>query len=108
MRRRSSSCSKVSFMPSGFAPPHPKHPFSGFGFSLSFTRFLCLLYFHVLVSSHQRDSAPIHAPRAPLPLFHFHAQQLSERGDAPRDALFVYAGKPQAERVGLGALNVEI
>src|SRR5260370_9643489 len=99
MRWRSSSCSNVSFMPSLFAPPHPKHPFSGFGFSFSFTRFLCLLYFNILVSSHQRDSAPIHAPRAPLPFFHFHAQQLAERCDAPRETLFVPPGKSQAQSV---------
>src|SRR5712671_4735914 len=29
--RLSLSCTKVSFIPSSFAPPHPKHRFSGFG-----------------------------------------------------------------------------
>src|SRR5260221_14594047 len=33
MRWRSSSCSNASFMPRVFAPPQPKHGFSGFGSS---------------------------------------------------------------------------
>src|SRR6266404_1021831 len=34
MRWRVSSCSKASFMPRGFVPPQPKHPFPGLGSSL--------------------------------------------------------------------------
>src|ERR1700674_6005303 len=39
MRWRASSCSNESRIPRGFAPPQPKHGFSGFGSS-----FMALLY----------------------------------------------------------------
>src|SRR5258707_288716 len=54
MRRLSLSCTKVSFIPSSFAPPHPKQWLAGFGasvmvagflssvLSVVFTRILCV------------------------------------------------------------------
>src|SRR6266853_428719 len=48
MRWRTSSCSKASFMPRAFAPPQPKHPFSGLG--SSFISLLGFLFWQELVA----------------------------------------------------------
>src|ERR1700687_5744478 len=93
------SCSNVSFMPPSFAPPQPKHLLVSFGSNrivsakranLSLLRYvvtslLRCFFRRCFFSSDQRYPAALRPAHTPLPLAHFHAQQLRQRGHPARD-----------------------
>src|SRR5260370_1609085 len=85
MRRLSLSCTKVSFIPPSFAPPHPKQWLAGFGasvmvagflssvLSVVFTRLLCVKCLPFLrpvqpccAQPAERRAAPCAFPPAPI------------------------------------------
>src|SRR5712664_4199364 len=120
MRRFSLSCTKVSFIPSSLAPPHPKQRFEGFGaivivagfvssaLSVLFTlRPLCSIFF-LLCASNQRYSAAHCTPHATLPLAHLHPQQFRQGRHPARNLLFIQTGKRQAHRIRKGILRVQV
>src|SRR4029077_6045353 len=118
MRRFSLSCTKVSFIPSSFAPPHPKQWLAGFGASVMVAGFLsCALsvlftpvssVFDTFLFSNQRNPAALGTPNAALPLPHLDAQKFRQDHHPARNLLFVQACKAQAQRIRQWILRIKI
>src|SRR6266851_5140787 len=119
IRRFTLSCSNVNFIPPALSPPHPKHLFTGFGASVivSLKVFAPSLTFSFLPLPHllpllplsnQRHPAPLRPPHPALPLAHLNLQQLRQGRHAPRNLLFIQAGKAQPQRVWQRRLHVEV
>src|SRR2546425_475335 len=105
-------------------PTFTRHSFDPFvplllpsAFFASISRLLSVLNFFVRlifsgfvhqIFSHQRHAAALRSAHSALPLAHFNLQQLSQRGDAARDLLFIQAGEAQPQRVRQRRLHVEI
>src|SRR5471030_2735351 len=98
MRRPTLSCVKVSFIPPSFAPPQPKHLFSGLGakviVSVNFSSSLSIC---AIAQSHQRHATALRPPYAALALAHFDAQHIRKRNDPASNLFFVQAGESQAQ-----------
>src|SRR5713226_3757508 len=62
----------------------------------------------LLPLSDQRHPAPLRPPHPALPLAHFILQQFRQCRHAPRNLLFIQAGKAQPQRVWQRRLHVEV